>query len=97
MANALGGVAQNLPIANNLQTGQANQTSRQQVDQQAAEQQEIQDSTLRTQEQQTTTETTEFQTDSQTNQGSQALAQNTTSPSVNAGSGERGSNVDITV
>ena len=97
MANALSGAAQNLPVTNNLQQNSATQNAQDQT--RIAEQQDerAQSSTLRTQEQQTTSETTQARTDTNRDeQQTQQLAQ-TESPTVSANSGERGSNLDITV
>lgn len=97
MANALGGAAQTLPIANNLQSSGVNQTSSQQAQELASQEEGNTSQTLRTEEQQRTNETTEFRTDVNEEQAQTADASASQTPSISSGNGERGSNIDILV
>ena len=99
MANALGGAAQNLPIANNLQASSVNQTNQQQEQIRQSEQQDEgrRSQSLRTQEEQRTNETTEFRADNQEENNSVQTASSQGSSSVPASGQDRGSNVDILV
>lgn len=96
MANALGGAAQNLPIANNLQATGPNQNQQDQVRVNDQNDERVQSSTLRTQEQQQTNEINQARTEDSGQEERTQLAQSQ-SPSVSASDNSRGGNIDILV